>query len=121
MTSSPLVPVETLVKEANLFFGISFLLLDGGEAAGQDRASSSQCELPGLQKDGFASLCQKAANILDIDGEWVSRNNAYFDSSKCAPEPRSVTVAGAPGGNELVSGLAREAHRVPMLRTSGNH
>jgi hypothetical protein len=90
--------VVSLVKEANLFFGISFLLLDGGEAAGADRAAS--CDLPG-GKDGFASLCQKAANILDIDGEWVSKNNAYFDSSKYV-QPRlalRASVSCSAGGD----------------------
>lgn len=69
-----------LVKQKDLFFGIEFILLKGLDPGEDD--SLLRCQLPGRLDQGFGQLCEKAANILDIDGEWVSTQEAYFDSQR---------------------------------------
>ena len=45
--------------------------------------SMLRCQLPGRSEEAFGELCVKAANILDIDGEWCSTKEAYYDTQKC--------------------------------------
>ena len=71
---------STIQREGSGFFAIEFILLKGLEEGDDDYAF--RCQLPGLQKDGFGSLCEKAANILDINGEWCSDKDAWYDGTK---------------------------------------
>ena len=72
-----------ITREGSGFFAIEFILLKGLEEGDDDYLF--RCQLPGLQKDGFGSLCEKAANILDINGEWCSDKDAWYDSTKYVP------------------------------------
>jgi hypothetical protein len=83
LTSTPAFgrSASILKREGSSFFAIEFILLKGLEAGDDDEFF--RCTLPGAAKDGFGSLCEKAANILEINGEWCSNEDAWFDNTKC--------------------------------------